>query len=50
MIKKLLPAVAVAGLAFLLPNLAFAQEAAEAAKATSGGAGWTSLRACRCGC
>ena len=45
MIKKLLPAVAVAGLAFLLPNLAFAQEAAEAAKATSGGAGWGHLSA-----
>jgi len=42
MIKKLLPAVAVAGLAFLLPNLAFAQEAA---KATSGGAGWGHLSA-----
>lgn len=42
MIKKLLPAVAVAGLAFLLPNLAFAQEAA---KATGGGAGWGHLSA-----
>ena len=43
MIKKLLPAVAVAGLAFLLPNLAFAQEAVKAAP--SAGAGWGHLSA-----
>ena len=43
MIKKLLPAAAVVGLALLLPNLAFAQEAAKAAKA--GGAGWGHLSA-----
>ncbi len=42
MIKKILPAVAVAGLAFLLPNLAFAQDVA---KVTSAGAGWGHLSA-----
>ncbi|MCL4810314.1 MAG: ATP synthase F0 subunit C [Thermoanaerobaculia bacterium] len=41
MIKKLLPVAAVVGLALLLPNLAFAQEAAKAA----GGAGWGHLSA-----
>lgn len=42
MIKKLLPAVAVVGLALLLPNLAFAQEAA---RMTGGGVGWGHLSA-----
>ena len=42
MIKKLLPAAAVVGLALLLPNLALAQEAA---KATGGGVGWGHLSA-----
>lgn len=41
MIKKLLPVAAVVGLALLLPNLAFAQEAAKA----GGGAGWGHLSA-----
>jgi F-type H+-transporting ATPase subunit c len=45
MIKKLLPAAAVVGLALLLPNLAVAQEAAEAVKATGGGVGWGHLSA-----
>lgn len=43
MIKKLLPAAAVVGLALLLPNLALAQEAAKAA--TGGGVGWGHLSA-----
>jgi F-type H+-transporting ATPase subunit c len=43
MIKKLLPAAAVVGLALLLPNLALAQEAAKAV--TGGGAGWGHLSA-----
>ncbi len=42
MIKKLLPAAAIVGLALLLPNLALAQEAA---KATGGGVGWGHLSA-----
>ena len=42
MIKKLLPAAAVVGLALLLPNLALAQEAA---KATGGGVGWGHISA-----
>jgi F-type H+-transporting ATPase subunit c len=42
MIKKLLPVAAVVGLALLLPNLAFAQEAA---KAAGGGMGWGHLSA-----
>ena len=42
MIKKLLPAASVVGLALLLPNLALAQEAA---KATGGGVGWGHLSA-----
>lgn len=41
MIKKLLPVAAVLGLALLLPNLAFAQEAAKA----GGGVGWGHLSA-----
>lgn len=41
MIKKLLPVAAVVGLALLLPNLAFAQEAARA----GGGMGWGHLSA-----
>jgi F-type H+-transporting ATPase subunit c len=41
MIKKLFPVAAVVGLALLLPNLAFAQEAARA----GGGAGWGHLSA-----
>ena len=40
MIKKLLPAAAVVGLALLLPNVAFAEGAA-----TGGGAGWGHLSA-----
>ena len=43
MIKKLLPAAAVVGLALLLPNLALAQEAAKAA--AGGGVGWGHLSA-----
>jgi F-type H+-transporting ATPase subunit c len=43
MIKKLLPAATVVGLALLLPNLALAQEAA--AKVTGGGVGWGHLSA-----
>ncbi len=42
MIKKLLPAAAAVGLALLLPNLALAQEAAQA---TGGGVGWGHLSA-----
>jgi F-type H+-transporting ATPase subunit c len=42
MIKKLLPAVSVVGLALLLPNLALAQEAA---RMTGGGVGWGHLSA-----
>ncbi|HYN41305.1 MAG TPA: ATP synthase F0 subunit C [Thermoanaerobaculia bacterium] len=42
MIKKLLPAASVVGLALLLPNLALAQEAA---KVTGGGVGWGHLSA-----
>lgn len=42
MIKKLLPAAAVVGLALLLPNLALAQEAA---RMTGGGVGWGHLSA-----
>ena len=42
MIKKLLPAASVVGLALLLPNLALAQEAA---KMTGGGVGWGHLSA-----
>ena len=42
MIKKLLPAASVVGLALLLPNLALAQEAA---KATGGGVGWGHISA-----
>jgi F-type H+-transporting ATPase subunit c len=42
MIKKLLPAAAVVGLALLLPNLALAQEAVQA---TGGGVGWGHLSA-----
>ena len=38
MFKKMMSAGALGALAFALPNLAFAQEAAKAA--TSGGAGW----------
>jgi F-type H+-transporting ATPase subunit c len=41
MIKKILPVAAVIGLALLLPNLAFAQEAAK----VGGGAGWGHLSA-----
>ncbi|MBK6404853.1 MAG: ATP synthase F0 subunit C [Holophagales bacterium] len=42
MIKKLLPAASVVGLALLLPNLALAQEAA---RMTGGGVGWGHLSA-----
>jgi F-type H+-transporting ATPase subunit c len=42
MIKKLLPAAAAVGLALLLPNLALAQEAAQA---TGAGASWGHLSA-----
>jgi len=42
MIKKLLPAASVVGLALLLPNLALAEAAA---KAASGGVGWGHLSA-----
>lgn len=42
MIKKLLPAASVIGLALLLPNLALAQEAA---RMTGGGVGWGHLSA-----
>lgn len=42
MIKKLLPAASVVGLALLLPNLALAQEAA---KMTGGGVGWGHISA-----
>jgi F-type H+-transporting ATPase subunit c len=44
MLKKLVPAGALTALALLLPNLAFAQEAAKAA-ASGGGAGWGHLSA-----
>jgi F-type H+-transporting ATPase subunit c len=43
MLKKLVPAGALTALALLLPDLAFAQEAAKAAP--SGGAGWGHLSA-----
>ncbi len=42
MLKKLAPAGALAALALLLPNLAFAQEGA---KAASAGAGWGHISA-----
>ncbi|MBK9087878.1 MAG: ATP synthase F0 subunit C [Holophagales bacterium] len=42
MIKKILPTASVVGLAFLLPNLALAQEAT---RMTGGGVGWGHLSA-----